>query len=36
MGIAFMSFMGIKYGEEVAEDNVPIEKVAVDQKSENK
>lgn len=36
MGIAFMSFMGIKYGEEVAEDNVPVEKVAVDQKSENK
>ena len=35
MGIAFMSFIGIKYGEEVAEDNTPVEKVAVDKKSEN-
>jgi Na+-transporting NADH:ubiquinone oxidoreductase subunit E len=35
MGIAFMSFMGIKYGEEVAEDNAPVEKVAVDKNSEN-
>tara|TARA_Y100001978_G_scaffold198040_1_gene209824 strand:+ start:564 stop:1256 length:693 start_codon:yes stop_codon:yes gene_type:complete len=29
MGIAFMSFMGIKYGEEVAEEDAPTETTAV-------
>ena len=28
MGIAFMSFMGIKYGEEVAEDDTKTEVTA--------
>jgi len=35
MGIAFMSFMGIKYGEEVAEESAPTETSASDQTPEN-
>ena len=35
MGIAFMSFMGIKYGEEVQEESTPTETTASDQTSEN-
>mgnify|MGYP001497014953 FL=1 len=38
MGIAFMSFMGIKYGKEVAEEEVPAETTAVitEEQLENK
>ena len=38
MGIAFMSFMGIKYGKEVAEEETPTEATAeiTDQQLENK
>ncbi len=38
MGIAFMSFMGIKYGEEVAEDDTKTEVTTAktDQESENR
>jgi len=38
MGIAFMSFMGIKYGKEVAEEEAPTEATAgiTDQQLENK
>jgi len=38
MGIAFMSFMGIKYGEEVAEEETPTETTAVitEEQLENK
>ena len=38
MGIAFMSFMGIKYGKEVAEEETPIETTAgiTEQQLENK
>ena len=38
MGIAFMSFMGIKYGKEVAEEEAPTETTAgiTDQQLENK
>jgi hypothetical protein len=38
MGIAFMSFMGIKYGKEVVEEETPTEATAeiTDQQLENK
>jgi hypothetical protein len=38
MGIAFMSFMGIKYGEEVAEEETKTEvtTATTDQQLENK